>query len=54
MERADYNSGAETRQGQKKEVGGEMETAAQPDATVELELKYSAECGGGGAVGSSR
>lgn len=27
----------------KKEVGGEKETATLPDATVELELKYSIE-----------
>lgn len=27
----------------KKEVGGEMETATQPEATVELELKHLAE-----------
>lgn len=43
VERVDSNSGAETRQGQKKEVGGETETATQPDAAVELEPKYSAE-----------
>lgn len=43
VERVDSNSGAETRQGQKKEVGGETETATLPDATVELEPKYSAE-----------
>ena len=36
MERVDSNSGAETRQGQKKEVGGETKTAMQPDAAVEL------------------
>lgn len=42
VERVDSNSGAETRQGQKKkEVGGETKTAIQPDATVELEPKYS-------------
>lgn len=41
VERADSNSGPETRQDQKKEVGGETETAAQPDAAVELEPKYS-------------
>lgn len=43
VERVDSNSGAETRQGQKKEVGGETETATQPDAAVELEPKYSTE-----------
>lgn len=43
VERVDSNSGAETRQGQKKEVGGETETATQPDAAVELEPKYSSE-----------
>lgn len=43
VERVDSNSGAETRQGQKKEVGGETETTTQPDAAVELEPKYSTE-----------
>lgn len=52
MERVYSNSGAETRQGQKKEVGGETETATQPDAAVELEPKYSTVTGqGGGACG---
>lgn len=52
VERVYSNSGAETRQGQKKEVGGETETATQPDAAVELEPKYSTETGqGGGASG---
>lgn len=46
MERVDSNSGAETRQGQKKEVGGETETATQPDAAVELEPKYSSDRAG--------
>ena len=41
VERVYSNSGAETRQGQKKEVGGETETATLPDAAVELEPKYS-------------
>lgn len=41
------NSGAETRQGLKREVGGETETAALPDATVELEPKYSTVTGQG-------
>ena len=48
VERVDSNSGAETRQGQKKEVGGETETATEPDAAVELEPKYSAEWQGRG------
>lgn len=43
VERVYSNSGAETRQGLKKEVGGKTETAALPDATVELVLKYSTE-----------
>lgn len=43
VERVDSNSGAETRQGQKKEVGGETKTATQPDAAVELQPKYSTE-----------
>lgn len=47
VERVDSNSGAETRQGQKKEVGGETETATQPDAAVELEPKYSRVTGQG-------
>lgn len=33
---------------QKKEVGGETETATQPDATVELEPKYSSLVSGQG------
>lgn len=48
VERVDSNSGAETRQGQKKEVGGETKTATQPDAAVELEPKYSTEWQGRG------
>lgn len=48
VERVYSNSRAETRQGQKKEVGGETKTATQPDATVELELKYSTDWQGRG------